>query len=157
MGINNKHRKFKNFMLQPFLQTKIGVYNVVISVLFSIVVGGYLYFKLMEFGDVIQTLTESDDSIKELIQQYLVSVGIVAGAIGILFIFMSLGMSIYFTHKMVGPTVAFRRQINALKSGNYRSKVYLRQGDAFGEVAVELNELADELKRQQEEIDSKAS
>ncbi len=66
-------------------------------------------------------------------------------------------MSIYFTHKMVGPTVAFRRQINALKSGNYRSKVYLRQGDAFGEVAVELNELADELKRQQEEIDSKAS
>ncbi len=58
MGINNKHRKFKNFMLQPFLQTKIGVYNVVISVLFSIVVGGYLYFKLMDFGDVIQTLTE---------------------------------------------------------------------------------------------------
>ncbi len=157
MGINSKHRKFKNFMLQPFLQTKIGVYSVVISVLFSIVVGGYLYFKLMDFGDVIQTLTESDDSIKELIQQYLVSVGIVAGAIGILFIFMSLGMSIYFTHKMVGPTVAFRRQINALKSGNYRSKVYLRQGDAFGEVAVELNELADELKRQQEEIDSKAS
>jgi signal transduction histidine kinase len=144
-------------MLQPFLQVRIGLYNVVLSLIFCIIVGGYLYFKLMEFGEVVQTLTESDDTINELVRSYLISVGTVATSIGALFVLLSLGMSIYFTHKMVGPTIAFRRQINALKSGNYTAKISLRKGDAFNEVAQELNELADELKRQDSEDKKQAS
>ena len=64
---------------------------------------------------------------------------------GAVFVLLNLCASIYFTHKMVGPTVAFRRHIAALKEGRYDAKIKLRRGDAFNEVASALNELSDVL------------
>ena len=48
---------------------------------------------------------------------------------------------------MGGPTVAFRRHIQALRQGDFDSRVRLRRGDAFNEVADELNALSEDLAR----------
>ena len=39
----------------------------------------------------------------------------------------------------IGP---FRRHIQAMKNGDYSSRVHLRKGDAFVEMADDLDELA---------------
>ena len=44
-----------------------------------------------------------------------------------------------------GPTIAFKRHINALKSGDYSARILLRRHDAFNDVAHELNDLAEIL------------
>jgi hypothetical protein len=49
--------------------------------------------------------------------------------------------------------VAFKRHIRALREGNYDSRVVLRKGDAFDDVADELNLLAQALAK----TDSEAS
>ena len=55
--------------------------------------------------------------------------------------------------EVIGPTVAFKRHIRALREGNYDSRVVLRKGDAFDDVADELNLLAQALAK----TDSEAS
>jgi len=59
-----------------------------------------------------------------------------------IYFFITVAVSIFFTHRLVGPTYAFRRHIRELKNGNYGSRVVLRKGDAFQEVAEDLNDLA---------------
>ena len=59
------------------------------------------------------------------------------------YLLLNVILSVYFTHKMIGPTIAFRRHIRALGCGDYTSRVYLRRGDAFVEVAEDLNRLAE--------------
>jgi signal transduction histidine kinase len=56
-------------------------------------------------------------------------------------------ISIVFTHRLIGPTIAFRRHIRALTEGKYQSRVVLRKGDAFIEVADDLNKLAETLEK----------
>jgi signal transduction histidine kinase len=135
----------RNFLLQPLLQVRIGLYHVVLTISFAVTVYAYLHAKMAEFSEVVETLTESDAAVGDLIRSYLLSVGIVTVGIGIVFVFVSLAVSVFFTHKMVGPTIAFRRHIQSLKAGNYEVRVKLRHGDSFQEVADDLNDLAKEL------------
>jgi hypothetical protein len=46
------------------------------------------------------------------------------------------------SHRVFGPFVPFFRHINELKSGNYASRVHLRDGDEFQDFKDALNELA---------------
>ena len=59
-------------------------------------------------------------------------------------------LSATYIHRMIGPIVAFRRHIEALKNGDYRSRVRLRKGDAFQDMLNDLNELAALLEREDE-------
>ena len=59
------------------------------------------------------------------------------------------GASVAFVHRLTGPTVALRRHVRALKSGDYSSRVVLRGGkNAHCELAELLNELAEVLERE---------
>jgi len=138
-------RKMMNYLLQPFLQLKIGLYTAFLSVFFCTFMGWFLYKKLNSFTDVAVTLTEADDEIYMMLSSYMSTVATTAIILGSAFIVLNLLISIYYTHKMVGPTIAFRRHIKQLKNGNYDSRVVIRNGDAFSEVADELNQLTEVL------------
>jgi len=54
-----------------------------------------------------------------------------------------LGFSIAYTHTLLGPIVALRRQVQSMKDGNYRARNNLRKTDvAHQGLADDLNELA---------------
>lgn len=60
--------------------------------------------------------------------------------------FMILFIScVIFSHKYFGPIIAFKRHSIALKDGSYSSRIRLRPGDEFGDLANELNQLAEHL------------
>jgi methyl-accepting chemotaxis protein len=138
-------RKLVNFLLQPLLQLRIGLINVVLSFVFVLALGVYVYQKLIQFADVVETLTQADADVATLLRTYLASVGWTAFGLAIAFVLFSLCASVYMTHKLVGPTVAFRRHIRGLMDGNFTVKTRLRSGDAFLEVADDLNRLSDRL------------
>jgi hypothetical protein len=155
MGMNMKElsknmksrRKMRNFLLQPVLQLRIGLYSFFLAFAFCVALGAYLYYKLMQFTDVIVTLTEASEEVYQKLNEHLVSAAFTVIIGGVLFLAINLAISIYVTHRMVGPTIAFRRHIIALKNGNYESRVKLRLGDAFNEVADDLNNLSDVLSK----------
>jgi signal transduction histidine kinase len=58
------------------------------------------------------------------------------------YLLLVLAVAIVQSHRLVGPVVALRRQVEALKNGDYTARVALRRNDAFNELADDLNELA---------------
>ena len=139
-GINR--RSVRNFLLQPFLQTQLGLVSVLLSFSFAGVVAWLFYVHLNRFATVVIQLTDAEDEVLKLLYSSLseMRTGILV-AIG-LFLGANIIFSIFFTHKMVGPTIAFRRLIRNMIDGNYGKQIKLRNGDAFVEVADELNELS---------------
>lgn len=141
-----KHqRKIINLLLQPVVQLRIGMVNALISLMFVGGLGWYAWDRLHQITDVVVTLTQADEEISRLISGYLTDVATVAFTVTILFVIATLAATVWMTHKLVGPTVAFRRHIAALMEGRFGTRIVLRKGDAFSEVAEDLNRLSDYL------------
>lgn len=49
------------------------------------------------------------------------------------------------SHSLSGPMVPIKRHIQELKAGNFSSRIHLRKGDFYQDLADELNELAKKL------------
>lgn len=141
-------RRVRNFLLQPLLQVKLGLYTILLTVMFAISVAAILYFNLKKFVGVVLQLTDVQDEVTELLNAYMRDTRWYLGLAMALFIFLSVGLSILYTHRLIGPTIAFRRHIRALSEGRYNVRTFLRRGDAFAEVADELNHLSEVLDRQ---------
>ena len=143
-------RKLSNFLLQPLLQIRLGLYAIVLSLLFSGTIAAIIYTHFFRFYDLVLELTDLREDVEAILKGYVQGMALWIVAAMLAYFFITVGVSIFFTHRLVGPTYAFRRHIRELIRGNYGSRVVLRKDDAFLEVAEDLNELAqalDQLKR----------
>jgi methyl-accepting chemotaxis protein len=143
-----KKRLWRNYLLAPNLQIRIGIYFVIISLLFVIVGSFVLYHELADLFQLIVNLTGVETEVMEVVGTYLRDVKwqgyLMAGA----FVVINTGASIFFTHRLVGPTIAFRRHVERLIEGDFKSRIRLRNGDAFADVADVLNRLAEKMEEQ---------
>ena len=141
-----KHpRKLRNFLLRPDVQIKIGVYFIGVSIMFALVMG---WVFSSQFGSIFETildLTDIRDEVVEVIDQHIRESMFWLIFISGVFICANIMLAIWYTHRMVGPAVAFKRHIDDLARGNYRAKTSLRSGDAFQDVALRLNSLSEAL------------
>jgi len=138
-------RKIKNFLLQPLVQIKLGLYATVVTVLFSVIMFGVLYANFYRIYDMILELTDLRTEVTMVLDSYIASLMGWLGALVLLYVSLMIVLSIYYTHRLIGPTYAFRRHIQELMNGNLSSRITLRKGDALHEVADDLNALAEYL------------
>ena len=143
--MSKRQRRWRNYFLQPLLQVKLGLYSIILSLLFTIVFTTVLILSFKRLFDLILELTDLREEVIEIINGHLMDIG--GWLILILFMYLaaSVVLSVLFTHRLIGPTIAFRRHVRALAEGAYNSRVTLRKSDAFAEVAEELNNLAEVL------------
>lgn len=149
MGKNdgNYQRKFRNFLLNPTLQLRLGVLSISVAVFFCTLVIWTVYLHLFDFYNLVIELTDLEGEVREILSVYYSSLLYWITGVVLLYLGVTVGLSIYYTHRLVGPTIAFRRHIRSLIDGNFESRVTLRKKDAFMEVADDLNELAAQLYR----------
>jgi hypothetical protein len=142
-------RLVRNYLLQPLLQVKLGLYAILISILFTLTVGAILYVNFSGLANAIFLLTDAEAEVREILLEYWR--GTRLAILGSFFIYFTatVVVSVLYTHKLVGPTVAFRRHIRLLREGGYHARTFLRKGDAFREVAEELNQLSEVLEKSQ--------
>ena len=138
-------RRIKNFLLQPLIQIKLGLYSIILAVLFCFAVGGILYFHLSKFMTIVLELTDVQEEVSELLHLYMSGAWLWLGIAMFCFLFINILVSVIYTHKLVGPTFAFRRHLQNLAQGRYDIRTYLRKNDAFKEVANDLNHLSEVL------------
>lgn len=138
-------RRLSNFLLQPSLQTRMGAYCIVLSFLFSILIALIVYFHLGKLFQFIIELTEAPEEVQTIILSYLSSIQTWVYLSLCAYVVLILLISVLFTHKMVGPTVAFRRHCEALQEGDFQFRTNLRKGDAFVEIAELLNATSERL------------
>ena len=125
----------------------------------------YLFFVTLGFGALFalqsylafgrlyaMTLSIAPASFEELIGDQLGDFAIVTSVIAVTFMAVMLTVSVAFLHRLMGPTIALRRQIRQLRRGNYGARVEMRKTEVmFSELSQELNDLAGTLERRERE------
>lgn len=152
---NFHKRRIKNYLLQPFLQIRLGLYCILLALVFVAAILGTAYW---QFNDLFTLLLEMSDVKDEVLQVFHSQVrGILLNLlfIALAYVVVTIIVSIFYTHRLVGPTIAFRRQIQLLKDKKFDSRVTLRSGDAFIEVSLALNALAEQLENENSRQDKK--
>ena len=138
-------RKLSNYLLQPLLQVKLGLYSIVRSLIFSGVIISILHMNFNRFYELVLELTDLREEVTMILDAYIMQMLVWTFLVVLIYFAVSVLMSIFFTHRLVGPSYAFRRHIQELSKGNYQSRILLRKHDAFSEVAEDLNKLAETL------------
>jgi len=138
-------RQLRNFLLQPITQIRLGLYAIVMSLVFSAVMGAITFTHLSRFAEVVTQLTDVEDEVAQLFKIAVADTKWWLVLTLVLYVLAMMVMSIIYTHRLVGPTIAFRRHINALMEGNFNVRTILRRYDAFHEVASDLNKLSEKL------------
>ena len=138
-------RSWRNYLLKPILQLQLGVYTIGLTVLFSSVLIGVIYLTFERIYELVLDLTPLGAEVIAILNEYICESSGWLAAVVVLYMLANITLTVVFTHKMVGPTVAFRRHIRKLIEGDFSTRLNLRRGDAFVELADELNMLAQKL------------
>ncbi len=148
VGLGGKaKRRVKNFMLQPLLQVKLGIYSILLSTLFALAIAAIMYHNFHDFVGSIITLTDAPEEVTDMFADYWRGTRIWIFLSFAIYLAATVLLSVLYTHKLVGPTIAFRRHIRSITEGRYNARTYLRKGDAFAEVADELNRLSEVMEK----------
>jgi methyl-accepting chemotaxis protein len=136
----NQQRKTVNLLLQPGLQLKLPITFLVITAVF----GGLIAIAISNaYRTLFLTIAAEQPTYMEgILRAQTADLLIVSGMLAVGYLLTVLAVAIVMLHRLVGPTVALRRLIEALKNGDYSARVTLRRHDAFVQLADDLNELA---------------
>ncbi|MBC7660092.1 MAG: hypothetical protein H7249_10315 [Chitinophagaceae bacterium] len=137
-----KKRKLSNLLLEPLLQTQIGLYCIALSLIFSALIGIVIYENLDSLSNILFQLSDGKVTLQTVAAAYVTNIQawLILCLIG--YIVCTIGVSILYTHRLVGPTVAFRKHLAAIEKGNYHHRTVLRKNDAFQVVASQLNDVS---------------
>ncbi len=128
----------------PFAQLKLPVYLLILTLAFGALFAWHstaAYERL--YGLVISSIPESH---RVLLLDQTRDFAIVSATILTGYALFVLGVCLAYSHGLLGPLVALRRHVQALKDGEYGSRVELRESDrAYLDVAQDLNDLAQSL------------
>ncbi|MFW7381567.1 MAG: hypothetical protein ACOH5I_22355 [Oligoflexus sp.] len=138
-------RKLSNLLLRPLLQTKIGLYFIGLSILLAASLMAMIYFHFSDLLVAIIELTDASEEIHEILNAYWTSIKFWIYSILILYIVITVLISVWYTHRFVGPAVAFHKHLSSISKGDYSFRTYLRRGDAFEEIADALNQASEAL------------
>lgn len=145
MGLDSR-RAFR--VLQFGAQIRLPFYLLLITVAFISLFAWHAYSAYAELYAMV--MTNVPDSYQEQILRQTQDFSIVGGAILGGLALTILGFSIAYTHVLLGPIVALRRQVQSMKDGNYRTRNKLRKTDAAHQgLADDLNELSSILQHAQ--------
>lgn len=140
-------RRLRNLLLKPSLQVRLGAMYILISLGFSGTISGIFYWKLSGVIPLVLELTDVQEEVQDLLTGYLNEIKwLIIGTVAV-FMVINILFSIIYTHRLIGPSFAFRRHLQALIRGEYGARTHLRKGDAFQEVAEDLNRLSMSLKQ----------
>lgn len=140
-------RKINNLIIQPKSQLRVALYFFSGFYIVTGLLMIFFTFSVQKIVRFIQSTYFLDTELISFIEKYLHTfIGIVFFA---LVAFSALGFLIWIrlSHRIFGPLVPLTRHIKELQSGNYSSRVKLREGDFLIELKDELNLLAENLEK----------
>jgi len=142
-----KQHRFKNLLLQPVIQLRIAAWSAFASAMFGFAISLVFYYSLRSISNAFADIGHLDDETINNAYQMFEWVRISALTLLVSQVFVSIAVSLVTPHRLVGPTVAMRRQIRAMINGQYGQKITVRDNDAFTDLAEDLNELSEQLSK----------
>ena len=145
----DERRKARNLLQRPSLQMKLPLYTLILSFTFGLLalLLFYIYFEQL-YAMMLENTTQGS-YLRAAVS--LQTSNFIEGASMLLigYILLIVAVTTIYTHRIIGPTVALKRHIKALKDGLYSHRVNLRKHDELKDMAADLNELAETLEQYQ--------
>lgn len=135
-------------LLDPAIQLKLPLQLLLVTLVFEVALVAVLWSGfLLPYEMVVEQLpAHLGQSFRLMMRDF----GAVLSGAGILYGLVVVGLTVIYLRRLVGPTIAFRRHLEALKAGDYGTRVGLRKGDPFQDLGRDLNELASLLEGRDE-------
>ena len=143
-----RQHRFRSLLLQPVIQLRIAAWSAFASAIFGFAIALVFYYSLRSISNAFVDIGHLDDETINNAYQMFEWIRISALTLLISQVFVSIAVSLVTTHRLVGPTVAMRRQIRAMINGHYGQKITVRDSDAFTDMAEDLNELSEQLSKE---------
>jgi len=129
---------------QPMTQLKLPAYLLIATLVCGAIFAWQSQAAYERMYDLV--ISEVPETYVVMIREQTHDFAVVSASILAGYILVVTGLCIGYSHRLIGPVVALRRQINALRDGNYRARTKLRKSDtAFLDMAADLDELAKTL------------
>ena len=143
----DERRKASNLLLKPSLQMKLPLYTLILSFTFGLValLLFYVYFEQL-YAMMLENTTQ-ESYLRAAVSLQTSNFIEAASMLLVGYILLMVAVTTIYTHRIIGPTVALKRHIRALKDGLYSHRVQLRKHDELKDMAADLNELAEILEQ----------
>lgn len=143
--MTKQRRRIKNYWIHPRFQTRY-IGTMVINALVSLMIFGFVVYSTYKDNyELILSLVPDPTEIKEkmdISQKLLLFNFFFAGTV---FIVTTAVVGLIFSHKTAGPLFQIKSIAKKIHSGDASSRIKLRPGDDFREVAEHLNSAFDKL------------
>jgi len=135
-------------LVEPQLQLRLPLYLVGTTVAFALAALAHGW--LVYHGLLSLPLPDAPEGYLLVIgEQTVTFLGLSLLLLG-LYAVVVLGICVAYLRRVVGPVVAFRRQIQGLRRGDYAARNSLRRGAPFEDLGRDLNDLARALEVRRE-------
>lgn len=138
-------RKLTGFILKPVAQAKIGLYSIFLSILLIVSLSWIVYSNFAELVDSIILLTDAPEEVKAIFSDYWKYTRVWIYSVLAIYLAAMVGVSWWYTHRFLGPSIAFQKHLEEIAKGNYKYRTSLRKGDELESVANALNRVSEVL------------
>lgn len=131
------------FLIFPKKQLKYAFFHFLIVSLSVLIIN---FFSYLKFSKLLEINTNPATS--QILSEYIYTLSVVTIITLVIMGVLTFLITIVFLHRFVGPLLPIIRHLDAILSGNYSHKTYLRSADELPEITQKLNEVSDYLKAQ---------
>lgn len=142
MKPSGRRKGFSSWFVEPHRQVQLGLMFIVLNLLFSLVILSVFGFYFWDVYSSVATyfqLTSSQSS--QVLDKFLPPI-FIALTLTVIFIVVSILLSVRYTHKIYGPLVSIHRFLDEFLSSQVVTPLNLRESDQLQELARKLNELS---------------
>ncbi len=141
-----RRRGLGSWLVDPYLQVKIGLFFIVINLAFAaLALAVFLHYSWDMYTSISTyyqlTAPQSSIAFEKFKAPVLIFASLTLG-----FVVLTFVVSVRYTHRIYGPLVSIHRFLDSLLLGEKPSALKLRESDQLKELAEKLNSLASKIK-----------
>lgn len=146
-------RKIKNVLVAPQIQIRLFIPYFLVVLIATLLMNGIIYAIMITVYELYPEMSPEDT----IVLNDVLFKSVMAAAIG-LAVTSIVGFAVLssLSHRLLGPLVPIRRQLQELIAGNYSGKISLRKKDELQLVAEDLNILTSRLREEHEKKNAKS-
>lgn len=143
-------RLLRNRLLEPRIQLRYGAYFFLFSAAAILLASAVILRSARGvIGRILEQAGPEATALRWIVEDAVLTAALQSAWLLPLFGIAGMVFGILVTHRILGPLVRIRRQIDALTRGEYDARCELRSGDELQDLADGLNGLGEALQRRQ--------
>ncbi len=143
--MSKTNRSLKNILINPAYQLKYVLWISTAGIMLIACNALIFYSYIKENYSILVDLSPMDEAAKTQLYHELNVILYKLGGVSLVFMILAAILGIKISHATAGPLFHFKRIFNEIKNGKTDSRIRLRPGDDFKDVAQAFNEMMDSL------------